>query len=147
ALLHESYNDIYPLGESLPLAAGSGVTRSLTVTGYYQQTGDWTDLTFGSTGTIVSREVALSLGGDGMQVQVLGSVPVEQLDRATNALGLALSDALVFSKADVNEAMIVTFRSLFTFAVSIAGLAFVAGAVLIANAAGLTVVERRREIG
>jgi putative ABC transport system permease protein len=36
---------------------------------------------------------------------------------------------------------------LFSFAASIAGLALVAGAVLIANSAGLTVIERRREIG
>jgi putative ABC transport system permease protein len=43
--------------------------------------------------------------------------------------------------------MTTVFQSLFAFAASIAGLAFVAGAILIANAAGLNVVERRREIG
>jgi putative ABC transport system permease protein len=58
-----------------------------------------------------------------------------------------LPDVFVFSRADLNDAATAGFQSMFMFAVSIAGLAFVAGAVLIANAAGLTVIERRREIG
>lgn len=43
--------------------------------------------------------------------------------------------------------MVNTLQGLFTFALSVAGLAFVAGAILIANSAGLTVIERRHEIG
>jgi putative ABC transport system permease protein len=37
--------------------------------------------------------------------------------------------------------------SLFSFVITVAGFALVAGAVLIANAVGLSMIERRREIG
>jgi putative ABC transport system permease protein len=79
--------------------------------------------------------------------RVQGMFAVEALDAATTALGQALPDALVVSLADKNAVAVAGFSALSTFATSIAGLAFVAGAVLIANVAGLAVVERRREIG
>lgn len=94
---------------------------------------------------ILPREMLKGLGNLHLQTRVTGMLPVNSLGQVTTALGQALPTMLVFSRADVNDAMTTVFQMLFTFAVSIAGLAFVAGAVLIANATGLTMVERRRE--
>ena len=88
-----------------------------------------------------------SVGEDRTQTRVIGTFSVSMLRDATDALGRALPNALVFSRVDLNDALTATYQALFTFAGAIAGLAFVAGGVLIANAAGLTVIERRREIG
>jgi putative ABC transport system permease protein len=79
--------------------------------------------------------------------RVFGEFPVNGLSDATTSIGQALPDMLVFSRADLNDRMVATFQALFTFAAAVAGLAFVAGAVLITNAAGLNIVERYREIG
>ena len=96
---------------------------------------------------ILPREVALELGGERVQVGVLGEFPVSALDTAANTLGEAYREALVVSKADLNDVFVSAYHSLFGFAAAVAGLAFVAGAVLIANSAGLLMIERRREIG
>jgi putative ABC transport system permease protein len=146
AMLSEDYTALFQIGDSVTVEA-HGQSESLTLTGFYRPKGG-TGLIEGDTqGLLVSKDVALSLGGERTQVAVVGSVPVERLDTATTNIGLAIPDALVFSKADINDMMVNTYRSLFAFAASISGLAFVAGAVLIANSVGVTVVERRREMG
>jgi putative ABC transport system permease protein len=145
ALLPQNYDEQYDVGDNLTLHADER-EQTVTLVGFYAPfSGD--SITGGTTAIIVPRQVAQALGGERTQVLVVGSLPVETLDAATTAIGEALPDALVFSRADLNDWLATTFQSLFTFAVSVAGLAFVAGAVLIANAAGLTVVERRSEIG
>jgi putative ABC transport system permease protein len=51
------------------------------------------------------------------------------------------------SRADVNAATQSGIENLFAFVVATAGLALVAGGVLIANSVGLAMLERRREMG
>jgi putative ABC transport system permease protein len=137
--------DTHAVGDLLTLRVNDQ-TQTVTVIGTYTRTVR-NNVAALTDGVIVPRSVAEALGGARTQVQVIGAFPVEQLDAATTGIGTALPDALVFSRADLNDWMATTYRSLFTFAVSIAGLAFVAGAVLIGNSTGLTVVERRGEIG
>ena len=147
AVIHTSFADRYPIGDAITVNAGEG-EATLTITGYYDVVPEPLPSIAGHpVGLIVSPDTALALGGERTQTQVIASFPVERLNAATDALGAQLTDALVFSKADLNDFMITTYRSLFTFAASVAGLAFVAGAILIANSTGLAVVERRREIG
>lgn len=146
-LLPESESGQYRVGDPLTLKVNDAV-QDVRVAGFYRPSGDTnTHITGVANGIIVAPETAVHLGGERTQVEVVASVPVGSLDALTDSLGETLPDALVFSKADVNNLLIGSYRTLFTFAVSVAGLAFVAGAILIANAAALTIVERRREIG
>jgi ABC-type antimicrobial peptide transport system permease subunit len=96
---------------------------------------------------IVGQEFARRLGSGGSPAVVFGRVPEGALDRVTTALGAALPQAALISTHDLAEATNRVFTSLFAFAVGIASLALVAGAVLIANGVGLALVQRRREMG
>jgi ABC-type antimicrobial peptide transport system permease subunit len=58
----------------------------------------------------------------------------------------ALPDALVLSTSDIAEMLSRTIRTLFTFVAAVAALSLLAGVVLIANAVGLGLLERRREL-
>lgn len=147
ALLPVHMQEDYALGDSIEVTAAA--TQTLTVTGFYEPVFDEMNMMFGGlpSGIIVAPETAQTLAGTNAPTRVLAAFPPERLNAAADTLGRALTNTLVFSKADVNLFLAELYRTLFTFAVATAGLAFVAGAVLIANAAGLTVVERRREIG
>ncbi|MBA3868900.1 MAG: FtsX-like permease family protein [Anaerolineae bacterium] len=134
----------YSVGETLTLSLNRKEIK-VTLAGFYEV--DPNSMFLQPAPIIVSTEILQGLGDAYLQTRVTGMFPVNSLSRVTTALGQALPTMLVFSRADVNDAMTAVFQTLFTFAVSIAGLAFVAGAVLIANATGLTMVERRREIG
>ncbi|HEY1017004.1 MAG TPA: ABC transporter permease, partial [Herpetosiphonaceae bacterium] len=74
-------------------------------------------------------------------------LPPERLGEATAALNAALPGALIYNQAQVNEVFMRVFAALLAFVVATAGLACVAGGVLIANTVGLAMVERRRELG
>jgi hypothetical protein len=56
-------------------------------------------------------------------------------------------DALLLTRADLDAVTQSAIESLFAFVVAIAGLALVAGGVLIANSVGLAMLDRRREMG
>lgn len=142
ALLPSYEASLYNIGQELTLRVGDQ-QQTVTLVGYYSV--NWDSLSPQSGQIIVPRRLAQTFGQH--QARVMGQFPAETLREVTITLGQALPEVLFLSRADLNDAMVATYQSLFTFAVAIAGLAFVAGAVLIANAAGLTVVERRREIG
>jgi predicted lysophospholipase L1 biosynthesis ABC-type transport system permease subunit len=56
-------------------------------------------------------------------------------------------DALLLTRADLDAVTQSAIQNLFAFVVAIAGLALVAGGVLIANSVGLAMLDRRREMG
>jgi putative ABC transport system permease protein len=143
-LLPEYEQGRYAAGDILSITL-YGTGYEVTLTGFYSL--DPASLSGWPDPLIVPSHIFQTLGSSQTQTRVIGAFPVPILRDATDALGQALPNALVFSRADLNDAMTATYQALFTFAGAIAGLAFVAGAVLIANAAGLTVIERRREIG
>lgn len=144
ALLPDYYADRYDAGDMLTLGV-NGQEQTVTLAGFY--TFDTSGMAAFPAPLIVAKRTLESFGDAALQTRVIGKLPVEALSDVTTALGLALPTALVFSRADLNDQAIAGFQSLFLFAASVAGLAFVAGAVLISNSAGLAVVERRREIG
>jgi putative ABC transport system permease protein len=144
ALLPDYDADQYSVGDTLTLSV-NGQEQTVTLAGFY--TVDFSGMAVLPAPLIVSKRTLESFRGVPLQTRVIGKFPVEALSDAATTLGLTLPTALVFSRADLNDQAIAGFQSLFLFAASVAGLAFVAGAVLIANSAGLTVVERRREIG
>jgi putative ABC transport system permease protein len=145
ALLAQDDAAGHKVGDTLVLTVNDQVQK-VTLVGFYTRTAV-NSLAAAGASVIVPRHIAEALGGQRTQVQVIGQIPVASLQTATTTIGSALPETLVFSRADLNDWQATNFRTLFTFAISIAGLAFVAGAVLIANSAGLTMVERRGEIG
>jgi putative ABC transport system permease protein len=72
--------------------------------------------------------------------------PARLVERA-DALGREFPRSVVVGKHAINAALQRTLGSLFRFVMAVAALAIVAGAVLIANSVGLSMFERRREIG
>lgn len=100
-----------------------------------------------ASGLIVDSAVVERVAGTGLQHVFSARVAIDDLERAADTIGAGAPGAIVLSRRDFNEMLIGAIRSLFGFVVAVAGFALAAGAVLIANAAGLVMVERRREIG
>jgi len=96
---------------------------------------------------LVNRPLALQLNRGNLMVSYAGRAPLAQLAPITQNLAQALPNASVLSRALETDARARVYDTLALFATSVAGLAFVAGAVLIANATSLALLERRREIG
>lgn len=143
-LLSDYEANNYAVGDLLAVNVG-GEAYTIQLIGFYTPGVD--SIMPQVSALVVPRQLVGRFESVPVQTRVFGQFPVDSLSQTTTALGLALPDMLVFSRADINDASIAQYQALFTFAASIAGLAFVAGAVLIANAAGLNIVERYREIG
>lgn len=120
---------------------------ALIVAGFYRPRSDVEIMRPVGTNILIAQETALRLGNADLATHYHAAVPAAQLDYAANAIGAAVPKTILVTKTDLAAAMDATFRSLYLFVIAVAGLAFVAGAVLIANAVGLAMVERRREIG
>lgn len=143
-LLPEHEADHYAIGDMLTLNI-SGQEQSVKLAGFY--TGGSNPMSFMVVPLVVPRKLVQRFADAPLQTRVFGQFPVSSLSRVTTALGQSLPEMVVYSRADLNDALIGQLQAFFTCAISIAGLAFVAGAVLIANAAGLNIVERYRDIG
>ncbi|MFQ5569211.1 MAG: FtsX-like permease family protein [Rhodothermales bacterium] len=132
-------------GDTLHVAASAG-TATLRVAGFYRSASSSRFLR-SPRGLLVNEDTALRLGGTAVSVTYTLDIAHDMLAETTDALGRALPQTLIVNRLDVIEIMNRTFRGLFLFVIAVAGLSFVAGAVLIANAVGLAMVERRRELG
>jgi putative ABC transport system permease protein len=145
ALLPENGGSSDAVGSMLTVNV-SGEEYRVRLLGFY--TADPNSLSSqGALVMVVPHQLMQQFDHVPLQTRVFGKFPPASLRQVTNAIGEKFPDMLVFSRADINDAMIATYQALFTFAAAVAGLALVAGAVLIANAAGLNLVERYREIG
>jgi putative ABC transport system permease protein len=81
------------------------------------------------------------------QENFAGTVEEARLGELTQSLQRDAPDALILRRADVAAVTEGAMENLFAFVVAIAGLALLAGGVLIANSVGLAMLERRREMG
>ncbi len=132
-------------GGSVTIKLSNGQQQALKVAGFYDSGPN--SIILPPQGIVVNEATALKLGGSETQVSYIGQSPVEHLSEVTQALGAALPNAMVVSKADVANRLNGFYNSLVKLVFAVAGLALVAGGVLIANAVGLAMVERRRELG
>jgi putative ABC transport system permease protein len=98
--------------------------------------------TFARMGVMAQR-----LDGPPGQANFKGTVEKGRIAALSGALQHEAPDALLLSRANVNAATQSGIENLFAFVVATAGLALVAGGVLIANSVGLAMLERRREMG
>jgi putative ABC transport system permease protein len=142
----ENANGALGPGSTVTIVTAQGAQRDLRLAGIYSPK-EIDLLSDSAQGILVSRELALELGGAETAVTFIAEVPANRLESTTEALGRALPETIVVSMADLNDFFQRILKNLFIFAVTVAGLALVAGAVLIANAVGLAMVERRREVG
>lgn len=81
------------------------------------------------------------------QVNFTASVEEGRIGSLIRTLQRDAPDALVVKREDLAAVTDGAIRNLFAFVVAVAGLALVAGGVLIANSVGLAMLERRREMG
>ena len=131
------------VGDTL-IAKNEQREHKFVVAGFYKfQEEGWSS---GALPVIVHASSATALASE-PSLTVTAAVPEARLREVTSAVSAELPSALVLSKADFNDLLVRSYSSLFTFVAAMAGLAFLAGAVLIANAVGLALVERKREIG
>jgi putative ABC transport system permease protein len=143
--LRDSYGDLQP-GLALRLVGSSGTAREMVLAGFYRADDSQT-MSPMPRSVIVDRAVVAGLSGSDTTVIYDGEIEVRSLESATRALSAEFPAAMVINAKDVRAVVQGILMSLLSFVLTVAGFALVAGAVLIANAVGLAMIERRREIG
>lgn len=144
AFVPASLRERVAVGDTLLVTAAHG-QASVRVDGFYEARRGFAVLR--TTGLVTHAATARRLGGPDAAATYALSVPLDALDAAADAVGRALPAAVVLSLRDLNAFVNTAFINLFWFVAAVAGLALVAGVVLIANAVGLSMLERRREVG
>ena len=134
-----------PAGSRVEVTFNDGSTRLLEVVGVY-------DYIWGMTykqpvlGLLVPAALTLELARPDSFTYYLKTTP-GQARAVTAALGEALPGATVVNMASYLARYVQTYRNLFILALAMAGLALLAGALLVANSVSLAMLERRYEIG
>jgi putative ABC transport system permease protein len=95
---------------------------------------------------LVSLATAGTIDPRGTPVWAL-SIEPSQLDAVSARISRDLPDVVIVTAADFRDFLNRVFRGLFRFVAGVSALALLGGVVLIANAVGLALVERRRELG
>ncbi len=140
-----------------PLLAGSGGAdqincaalqkakgaKTLTIVGFYKAS--FTELRVGTL--LGSEQLVASLGGAQTQAVYYLKIDADQTGAAVRVLGRAAPAAFILNIADVGVIIQQFLDDLVIALTSIAALALAAGVIIIANAVGLSMLERRREIG
>jgi putative ABC transport system permease protein len=134
------------MGDAVEISSPKGERVRVAITGFYDLK-RVSPLIPPVAGLILDPATVLRLGGSATQASFTGRVDEKRLDAIARSLGREAPDALMLTRADLNSAMQGELESLFAFVVATAGLALVAGGVLIANSVGLAMLDRRREMG
>ncbi len=143
--LRDLYGGLQP-GMVLRLRDVSGDVQELTLAGFFQRDNSQS-MTMTQRSVIVDQSVLDALGSTQSTALFEGEIDVDQLNAVSKTLSDAFPGAMVISASDLREVIQGMLFSLFAFVITVAGFALVAGAVLISNAVGLSVIERRHEIG
>ncbi len=133
-------------GTPVRLQSPAGTQQDLILAGFYQPITEVYRSEIRDS-VIISHTIAAALSTPQDTVIYEGEIEVSHLVTSTQTLSSAIRDVMVISASDVRAVVQGILFSLLAFAVTIAGFALVAGTVLIANAVGLAMIERRQEIG
>jgi putative ABC transport system permease protein len=120
--------------------AGSQGTTTLTIVGFFTS-GDATLTNY----LLGGQDLAAGLGQQ--QTVYYLKISIDQVGLALRKLGQAVPDAFLQNLGDVGAVVQQSINEVITVLTSIAGLALLAGMIIIANAVGLAILERRRELG
>jgi putative ABC transport system permease protein len=133
------------LGDRIVLTNTShSVTRTVNVIGIYQSTG------FSITAEPIwgTKDTADAFSpADLKQAVFYLKIDSSQLGKATDAIGQAVPDAVVLNLGDLADFINRLLNDVLLTLITIASLSLLAGVIVIANAVGLAMLERRRELG
>lgn len=117
--------------------------KTLTIVGFYT-----TSILNFRVGTLLgSEDLVTQLGGRSTDTVYYLKVGADQTGAALRVLSSAAPEALILNIADFGVIIQQFLDDLVIALTSIAALALLAGIIIIANAVGLAMLERRREIG
>jgi putative ABC transport system permease protein len=133
-------------GTTITFTAANGQRHAVRVVGFYRQPFDMSPVEL-THGIIASQELTQRLTGTANSHIVTVAVSTSRQAELKTALVRTVPAATALSTVDLNARSQQFAGNMFWLAVSVAGLALAAGALLIANAVGLAMLERRREIG
>jgi putative ABC transport system permease protein len=134
------------IGDELTIRLVDGTTRTLPIIGRYDYTVR-SSLAANSEVPIVSRATMTALGIGQPQVTIYAIVDQAREAEIAQHIGELFPRSMTLTRADVTAEINKTFMSLLGFALAMAGLALLAGVMLIANVVSLAMIERRFEIG
>jgi putative ABC transport system permease protein len=134
-----------PLGSQLRVTLADGRSHLLIVVGQYATNAD--EFTIPTRyGLLLPAAASLSLA-PADTVQFYAQAPAGQLPAASAALGRALPQATVINLVAYLARFTAVYHNLFILALAMAGLALMAGVLLVANSVTLSMLDRRYEIG
>ncbi len=128
---------------TLQTASGQQGVFTFTVVGFYSS--QRFSLRLGSL--LGSQDLVSKVGGRGTEIAYFMKVSSDQTGNAVRILGRAAPDAFIIDITDFAVIINQILNKVITMLLSIAALALLAGIIIIANAVGLAMLERRREVG
>jgi predicted lysophospholipase L1 biosynthesis ABC-type transport system permease subunit len=128
---------------ALQTASGQQGVFTFTVVGFYSS--QRFNLRLGSL--LGSQDLVSKVGGRGTEIAYFMKVSSDQTGNAVRILGRAAPDAFIIDITDFAVIINQILNKVITMLLSIAALALLAGIIIIANAVGLAMLERRREVG
>jgi len=133
-----------PAGSRLEVVLDDGTVHTLTVAGSYAlDTGRSFSMQFG---LLLPNETSLAMALP-EQVRFFTHVDPAILDQTVLELSSTVPQATVVNLVAHAARFALAYRNLFNLAVSMAGLALLAGVLLMANSVSLAVLDRRYDIG
>ncbi len=135
--------DCAALQKSIQDGTAKGVT-TFKIVGFFQTSGLFRVI---SSGLLGSQELTAKVGGPATSTVIFLKVNADQAGAAVKTLGTAAPDALIINIADFGAIINDILNKVIVMLLSVAGLALLAGVIIIANAVALAMLERRREMG
>ena len=132
-------------GSQIKVTNPDGNEYTFPVVGTYNV--DYTIPGLTSSNVLLMGTELLQTLGDPETIRLFLHAPEHKLTTISTELGQAFPEALVINHEDYLSRHTQTYKNLFILAVSMAGLALLAGILLIANAVSMAMIERRYEIG
>ncbi|MEM9953684.1 MAG: FtsX-like permease family protein [Chloroflexota bacterium] len=133
----------FVIGDEVTLSNG----EALTIIGRYTTNTIDEVIVRPTSDFIVSRQTANTLATDTISVTIYGIVPPATEAMLAQEIGTQFLDAMILTRSDVVAEFNNMFLNLLGFAIAMAGLALLAGIMLIANVVSLNMLERYFEIG
>jgi putative ABC transport system permease protein len=134
-----------PIGSILEVTDSNGVLHELEVVGTFEngEQAAWPGL---NDQLLVSEELGRQLGL-ASNSQFFLTIKPAQLSDTLSILGKALPQTTLLSMPEFQARYVRQYQNLFAFVAVMAGLAILAGILLVANSVSLAMLDRRFEIG
>lgn len=137
-----------PVGSQVTLTLPDSSTHKLTVAGtfMYQLIQDWPGGTKGGD-FLIPLTAASNLFDSEAQTRTFLAIEPQKVAHTTQTLGYSLPNTTVVSSVEILAQGARMYQNLLVFIWAMAGLAALAGLILIANTTSLNMINRIREIG